>query len=60
VSEVVLTGKPYPAILQLARDEHSDLIVVGAHGGLASILGLGSTANHIMRESICPVVSVRA
>lgn len=58
--EVVLTGKPYPAILQLARDEQSDLIVVGAHGGLASILGIGSTANHIVRESTCPVVSVRA
>jgi nucleotide-binding universal stress UspA family protein len=58
--DVVLTGKPSRAILQLARDQGADLIVAGAHAGLASLLGLGSTTNRIVREATCPVISVRA
>ena len=58
--DLVVTGKPYEAILQLAREQKSDLIVVGAHGGLASILGIGSTTNHLVREARCPVISIRA
>lgn len=60
VRELVVTGKPYPAILQLARDEKVDLIVCGAHGGLNTVLGIGSTTNHIVRDALCPVISVRA
>jgi universal stress protein E len=57
---LVLTGKPYQAILQLAREQGADLIVLGAHGGLANLLGIGSTTNHILREAHCPVLCIRA
>lgn len=58
--QVVACGKPYRAILDLAREQHSDLIVLGAHGGLAAALGIGSTTNHVVREAPCPVLSIRA
>lgn len=61
VHEVVVTGRPYRAILQQAQDDHSDLIVIGAHGSLADRIGFfGSTTNHIVREAACPVLSLRA
>lgn len=58
--DLVLTGKPYRAILHLAQEQRTDVIVVGAHGGLVSLLGVGSTTHHIVREATCPVISVRA
>jgi nucleotide-binding universal stress UspA family protein len=58
--DLVLTGKPCRAILQLAQEQANDLIVVGAHGGLATIFGVGSTTHYIVREATCPVISVRA
>ena len=57
---VVKTGKPYRGILDAAHERHADLIVLGAHGGLANALGLGSTTNHVLREANCPVLTVRA
>jgi nucleotide-binding universal stress UspA family protein len=60
VSEVVATGKPYREILARAREEHSDLLVIGVHGGLADRLHFGSTTNHVIREATCPVLSLRA
>jgi nucleotide-binding universal stress UspA family protein len=57
---VVKTGKAYHGILEAAWRHASDLIVLGAHGGLANVLGLGSTTNHVLREATCPVLTVRA
>lgn len=56
----VLTGKPAEEILSLARKNNIDLIVLTTKGrsGLRRAL-VGSTAEHIMRHSLCPVMSVR-
>jgi len=56
---VVKSGKPYRGILEAAGQQHCDLIVLGAHGGVANVLGLGSTTNHVLREAACPVLTVR-
>jgi nucleotide-binding universal stress UspA family protein len=60
VSEVVLSGKPYREILREATAQASDLIVMGAHGGVLGALGFGSTTNHVVREATCPVLTLRA
>ncbi len=56
----VLTGKPAEAILDLVRHQSIDLIVLTTKGrsGLKRAL-IGSTAEQIMRDAPCPVMSVR-
>lgn len=56
----VLTGKPAAEILSLARKQSIDLIVLTTKGrrGLRRVL-VGSTAEQIMRDAPCPVMSVR-
>lgn len=51
---------PATAIVQYAKDENIDLIVVGTHGrrGLSHLL-LGSVAERVVREAPCPVLTVR-
>ncbi len=61
VREVVSTGRPYREILRHAREDGSDLIVIGVHGRAVDRIGFfGSTTNHIVREAACPVLSLRA
>ncbi len=60
VTEVVAGGKPYREILRAAAEQHAEVIVVGAHSGAAGLLAFGSTLNHVVRESTCPVLTVRA
>jgi nucleotide-binding universal stress UspA family protein len=57
---VVLSGKPAQAILALASEHSIDLIVLTTKGesGLQRAL-VGSTAETIMRQAPCPVMSVR-
>lgn len=59
-SEPVLReGAAANEILAAARELHADLIVVGTHGpGRFEQLLMGSTANTVARESICPVVVI--
>jgi nucleotide-binding universal stress UspA family protein len=47
-------------IIQAARKESADLIVMGTHGrtGFDHLL-LGSTAENVVRQSPCPVLTVR-
>ena len=47
-------------ILRLAEERRSDLIVMATHGrtGLARV-ALGSTAERVVREAPCPVLTVR-
>ena len=59
VAEVVLAGKPYQEILRAAQERHADLIVLGAHGGPAGLPAFGSTTNHVVRQALCPVLTVR-
>lgn len=53
-------GFPYDEIMKLAGAQHVDLIVMGTHGltGLSHVL-LGSVAEQIVRNSPCPVLTVR-
>ncbi len=56
----VLHGRPFVEIIRYARDSHMDLIVMGTHGrtGLIHML-MGSVAEKVVRESPCPVLTVR-
>lgn len=56
----VLHGDPATEILNLTRRQDIDLIVLRTKGrsGLKRVL-VGSTAERIMREAPCPVMSVR-
>ena len=53
-------GIPSEQIAQAALEQRADLVVVGTHGrtGLDHIL-LGSTAERVIRQAPCPVLTVR-
>lgn len=53
-------GDPVDGITSYAREHDIDLIVVATHGrtGLSHVL-LGSVAERIVRESPCPVLTIR-
>jgi universal stress protein A len=54
------TGAPYHEIVEAAREEEVDLVVLSTHGrtGFKRLL-LGSTAERVVRYAPCPVVVVR-
>jgi nucleotide-binding universal stress UspA family protein len=56
----VVRGDPRVAIVDAARAERVDLVVMGSHGrtGLARLL-LGSVASHVVSHSPCSVVVVK-
>jgi len=53
-------GNAYQEIVETAKREEADLIVMGSHGysGLAHLV-LGSTAERVMRMAPCPVLVVK-
>jgi nucleotide-binding universal stress UspA family protein len=53
-------GEPAKVILEVARETQASLIVMGTHGrtGLARLL-LGSVAEQVLRQSSCPVLTVK-
>jgi nucleotide-binding universal stress UspA family protein len=53
-------GYPADEILRAAREIGCDVLVLGTHGrkGLGRLL-LGSVAEQVLREAVCPVVTVR-
>jgi len=60
VETLLPTGKPYREILRVAAEQQSDLIVIGIHGrGAADLLLFGSTAQHVIRQALCPVLTLR-
>lgn len=60
VDTVLATGKPYREILRVAGEQGADLLVVGIHGGGAiDRLLFGSTAQHLVRQAPCPVLTLR-
>jgi universal stress protein A len=55
----VFVGNPFYDICETAKEDHTDLIVMGSHGrtGLSHIL-LGSVAERVVRHAPCPVLVV--
>ena len=60
VETVVARDKPYGEILRIASEQASDLIVIGIHGrGAVDLMFFGSTAQHVVRRTSCPVLTLR-
>ncbi len=59
-SIMVRVGKPFIEIINLAKEENIDLIIMATHGhsGIEQIL-FGSTAERVVRKAHCPVLTVR-
>jgi nucleotide-binding universal stress UspA family protein len=57
---IVALGKPYQKIVDTAREQNADLIIISTHGytGLKHVL-IGSTAERVVRYAACPVLTVR-
>jgi len=54
-------GDPATQIVDAAREEKADLIVLGTHGQTAlEHLLIGSTAEKVLRTSPCPILTVRS
>ena len=60
VEKSIRHGRPFVEIIQAAREEEADLIVIATHGrgGLEHVL-FGSTAEKVVRKAPCPVLSIR-
>lgn len=56
----MMVADPRAALLDAARSEHVNLIVVGSHGktGIKKLL-LGSVASHVVTHAPCSVLVVR-
>jgi nucleotide-binding universal stress UspA family protein len=59
VQTKVEMGLPYKNIVERARDDRADLIVMSTHGrtGFSHVL-LGSVTEKVVRTAPCPVVSI--
>ena len=60
VRTVARNGSPSAEIVELASEEHADLVIMGTHGrgGMSRVL-LGSVADRVIRTAPCPVLTVR-
>lgn len=56
----ILEGIPFEVIVEAAKEEKADLIVMGSHGhtGINKVL-LGSVAERVIRRAPCAVTVVR-
>jgi nucleotide-binding universal stress UspA family protein len=60
VTTSVIFGSPATAIVEYARENAMNLIVMGTHGrGFVAHLLLGSVAERVVRTAECPVLTVR-
>ena len=57
---LIKNGDPAEIIIQTAKEQKCDLIVMGTHGhgGLTDVL-IGSTAKRVVRQSAIPVLVIR-
>ena len=60
VKTILKTGKPFVEIIETAKEENIDLIIIATHGhtGVEHIL-FGSTAEKVARKAPCPVLTLR-
>ena len=60
VKTIIKTGKPFVEIIETAKEENIDLIIIATHGhsGVEHIL-FGSTAEKVVRKAPCPVLTLR-
>jgi len=60
VNTIIKTGKPFIEIIETAKEENIDLIIIATHGhtGVEHIL-FGSTAEKVVRKAPCPVLTLR-
>ena len=58
---IIRSGKPFLEIINAAKAEEVDLIIIATHGhtGVEHIL-FGSTAEKVVRKAPCPVLVVRS
>jgi nucleotide-binding universal stress UspA family protein len=58
---LVLSGAAYEAIVDAAKENKTDLVVMGTHGrkGVSRFF-LGSVASRVISTAPCPVMTVRA
>ena len=60
VDFLVWEGDPGESIIEAARAEGADMIVVGSHGrGTVGRFLIGSVSDHVVRNAQCPVLVVR-
>lgn len=58
--EIVTCGKVAPEILRLAAEREAGLVVMGVHGrSLLDLMAFGSVTHEVVREAVCPVLTVR-
>ena len=55
----ILNGSPAHEVHRFARENDTQLIVIGTHGQKGLQLLLGSTANAVLHGAVCDVLSVR-
>lgn len=55
----VVIGTPKHEISQFAKDNNCDLVVMGSHGRHGLSLLLGSTANAVLHEMPCDILTVK-
>lgn len=61
VEQVMTNGSPWREILREAADRSVDLIVMGVQGrGAVDLMFFGSTTQHVVRQAICPVLTIKA
>lgn len=61
VEQVMTHGSPWRQILREAADRSVDLIVMGVQGrGAVDLMFFGSTAQHVVRQATCPVLTIKA
>jgi nucleotide-binding universal stress UspA family protein len=60
IKEIVTLGSAFVKIIETAKSEGADLIVMSTHGrtGLSHLL-IGSVTERVVRKASCPVLSVR-
>jgi len=60
VQAFVMSGKPADAVIEIAKDNNADLIILGSHGrtGLEKLL-MGSVAERVIILSPCAVLVVK-